>query len=140
MDEGAFALYDRYIRHRHNPEESTTVEQFRRFLVDSPVETITMRYASAGRLIGVGWVDVLPNGLSSVYYAFEPDEGSRSLGVFSIIKEIEYARQLGKEWLYLGFYVPGSTKMEYKGAFLPHEFGINGQWTGNMEEIECLPQ
>ena len=140
VDEDAFALYQRYIRHRHNPNETTTAEQFQQFLVDSPVETITMRYTSAGRLIGVGWVDVLPDGLSSVYYAFEPDEGTRSLGVFSIIREIEYAHRLGKRWLYLGFYVPGSPKMEYKGAFVPHQFGVNGSWTHHEEEIECLPQ
>ena len=56
------------------------------------------------------------------------------------MKEIEYAASLGKRWLYLGFYVPGSQKMEYKGAFRPHEFAVGGQWKGDEGSIDCPPR
>jgi len=77
-------------------------------------------------------VDLLPNGLSSVYFAFEPAESHRSLGIYSIMKEIDLARDLGKEWLYLGFFVPGSPKMAYKGAFHPREFAVDGTWVSYL--------
>jgi arginine-tRNA-protein transferase len=53
------------------------------------------------------------------------------------MKEIDLARDLGKEWLYLGFFVPGSPKMEYKGTFRPREFAVDGRWTREEAEIRC---
>ena len=53
------------------------------------------------------------------------------------MKEMEVARDLGKEWLYLGFFVPDSPKMAYKGAFRPREFAVSGTWTGDEGEIPC---
>jgi arginine-tRNA-protein transferase len=129
MDADVVTLYRRYVQERHDRNDPVEPEQFRRFLVDSPVDGVTMRYEVSGRLVGVGWVDVLEDGLSSVYFAFDPDESPRSLGTFSIMEEIRYARTLGKHWLYLGFYVPGSPKMAYKGAFRPREFAVDGAWT-----------
>ncbi|MBU8913253.1 MAG: arginyltransferase [Spirochaetales bacterium] len=148
-DAESFGLYQRYVRSRHTPaahgtsadapdaSEAITPEQFDKFLVTSPVHTRAMRYHAENRLVGIGWIDVLPNGLSSVYFAFDPDENCRSLGTYSIMKEIELARDLGKEWLYLGFYVPNSPKMAYKGAFRPREFAVNGAWTRDEGEIVC---
>jgi leucyl-tRNA---protein transferase len=142
VDPETFALYRRYVQKRHpresleNPDEETP-EQFEAFLVTSSVTTQAMNYRVGDRLVGVGWIDVLPDGLSSVYYAFDPDESRRSLGTYSIMKEIDLARELGKQWLYLGFYVPGSPKMEYKGAFHPREFAVDGRWTRNDKEISC---
>lgn len=147
-DTESFSLYRRYVRTRHTPAEprgtntdapiasdDVTPKQFDEFLVTSPVHTRAMRYLVGDRLVGIGWVDVLPNGLSSVYFAFDPDESRRSLGTYSIMKEMDVARDLGKEWLYLGFFVPDSPKMAYKGAFKPREFAVNGTWTGDEGEI-----
>lgn len=149
-DTESFSLYRRYVRARHTPAEprgtntdapiasdDVTPKQFDEFLVTSPVHTRAMRYLVGDRLVGIGWVDVLPNGLSSVYFAFDPDESRRSLGTYSIMKEMDVARDLGKEWLYLGFFVPDSPKMAYKGAFKPREFAVNGTWTGDEGEIPC---
>ena len=101
-----FNLYQRYVQARHSPvapggaanaalgaSEYATLEQFEEFLVTSPLNTRAMDYLVADRLVGVGWIDVLPNGLSSVYFAFEPDESRRSLGTYSIMKEIDLARE-----------------------------------------------
>lgn len=141
-----FDLYRTYVSARHTPPEVTGEtaqvegeEQFIRFLGHSPVSSRCMLYRLNTRLIGVGWVDVLPDGLSSVYFAFHPDESHRSLGTFSIIKEIELARESGKSWLYLGFYVPESPKMAYKGSFAPREFAVNGRWTERESDIDCIP-
>ena len=127
--EEVFELYRRYSRSRHDPDEEVSFQAFRSFLGTSPIDTEMMLYYAEERLIGVGWIDVLPDSLSSVYYAFEPEESSRSLGTFSVIKEIELARELGKTWHHLGFYVPGCHKMDYKKRFGPHELLLDGEWT-----------
>jgi arginyl-tRNA--protein-N-Asp/Glu arginylyltransferase len=138
-DETSVNLYRRYLeaRHAREGEEPDTQEQFTRFLVDSPVDTKAVHYYSGDRPIGVGWIDVLENGLSSVYFAFEPDQSRRSLGTFSFMKEMELAAELGLEWLYVGFYVPGSPKMAYKASLRPREFAVNGAWTKDETLIDC---
>ncbi|MDR1625552.1 MAG: arginyltransferase, partial [Spirochaetia bacterium] len=58
-----------------------------------------------------------------------PEFARRSLGVFSVLREIELARSMGLEHYYLGFMVEGSPKMAYKAAFRPHQRLIEGAWT-----------
>jgi arginyl-tRNA--protein-N-Asp/Glu arginylyltransferase len=125
----AVELYRRYQVERHHAAEAPDTEDVQMFLGMSPVASRLMLYEIGDRLVGAGWIDILPDGLSSVYFAFESAEAKRSLGVFSILKEIELARSLGKTWLYLGYYVPGSRTMEYKADFTPHEILIGGTWT-----------
>ena len=128
MNDEAYELYCRYVRERHSPQNVPTRKEYMCFLGSSPGETLLMRYRIGRRLVGAGWVDVLPDGLSSVYFAFDPVESRRSLGTYSIMKEIELARSGGRQWLYLGFYVPGSRKMAYKASFRPHQLVIDGHW------------
>jgi len=127
-EEEAYELYRRYNTTRHGEDETAGRSGFRSFLFDSPIDTRMMRYSVDGRLIGIGWVDVMPDGLSSVYFVFDPAESARSLGTFSAMKEIEAAAELGKSWLYLGFYVPGCRKMSYKRRFRPFELLEDGAW------------
>ena len=126
--EEIFQLYKRYQEERHGKDETSGVSGFRRFLCDSAVTTVQMHYRKNGTLLGVGWVDELSDGLSSVYFVFDPEESRRSLGTFSIMKEIERARALGMRWHHLGFYVRDSRKMSYKANFQPYELLINGSW------------
>ena len=63
-----------------------------------------------------------------MYTFFDPDESRRSLGVFAILKQIEYATQLNLNYLYLGYWVPHSAKMNYKSQYTPLELLLDGQW------------
>ena len=83
-------------------------------------------------MLAVALTDVLSDGLSMVYSFFEPDEGDRSLGTFMILDHIERAKRMGLPYVYLGYWVPGSRKMDYKGRFLPRErlmLRIASAWT-----------
>ncbi len=126
FDPEGFRLYRKYCRHRHQTDERE--QDYIRFLIESPVPTEMMRFYAGRRLMGIGWVDVLPRSLSSVYFAFDPDFSDRSPGVFSLLGEIDLCRELGKIWLQLGFWIRGNPKMSYKNRFRPHHMLIDGKW------------
>lgn len=135
-----FELYFRYIQHRHGDGEmaNPTPEDFVRFLVSDWCETLFIELRRQGRLVGVAVTDVLPRGLSAVYTFFDPEREKHSPGVFSILTQIAQARRLGLPWLYLGYWVHGCRKMEYKTEYRPLQLLVNGHWKG-FEREDPLP-
>ncbi|MGI9415777.1 MAG: arginyltransferase, partial [Hyphomicrobiales bacterium] len=81
-----------------------------------------------GPLLAVGLTDTLNDGLSMVYSFFDPLEAPRGLGNFMILDHIERARKLGLPYVYLGYWVSGSRKMDYKVRFGPQEHLTPDGW------------
>ena len=140
-----YALYERYINERHADGDMfpASPDQFEKFLVHSCTESIFLELWLEDRLISVSTCDLMDDGLSAVYTFFDPDESRRSLGVFAILKQIEYAQLQGLEYVYLGYWVPHSNKMNYKSQYIPLEILLDGQWRRlnrqlNAEEIQRL--
>lgn len=123
-----FNLYVKYSNARHSGSDVPDEESFRGFFVESPMDTRLIKYYKGGSLLGVAWTDVMPDSLSSVYFSYDPAFSDRGLGVFSILKQIELCRFLGKRWLHLGFYVKDSRKMNYKALFKPCQVLKSGKW------------
>jgi arginine-tRNA-protein transferase len=113
---------------------SANVESFENFLYDSPLPTQDFCYRLGERLVGVSTVDRCPGGFSSVYMYFDPDEGKRSLGTYSVLREVEYSKTQGLPYYYLGYYVAGSKTMSYKARFRPNEILVQaGRWAAPAE-------
>ena len=123
-----FELYSKYQQNWHHCGTPVTESDYVDFLIHSPVKTEMLYYYDQERLLAVGWIDILPKMLSSVYFIFDPDEATRRLGIFSLLYEIEYASRLEKPWLYLGYWVEDSQKMSYKSDFQPAELLFNKKW------------
>jgi arginine-tRNA-protein transferase len=125
-----YELYRRYQQQWHRADMDHGEVSFISFLYESPVDTIEFCYRdAAARLIGVGLCDICSHSLSSVYFFHDPAERRRSLGTFSILTEIEHARRAGIPYYYLGYWVKGCRRMNYKAAFRPHELlGPDGDW------------
>ena len=124
-----FDIFLRYLDHQHDGTMSRAYESYREFLYESPLETLEFRYRLGARTIGLSIADRCPNGLSSVYMYFDPDERSRSLGTLSVLHEIEYCRRVGMDYYYLGYYVAGCATMDYKARFRPNEILVaKGCW------------
>ena len=129
-----YSVFRGYLdsRHRDGGMADMTVLDYAMMVEDSHVETRIIEYRrrgpdthvtgrGAGALLGVALTDVLGDGLSMVYSFFDPDVSARSLGTFMILDHIARARRLGLSYVYLGYWVKGSKKMDYKGRFLPQE-------------------
>ncbi len=127
-----YSIFRAYLdsRHRDGGMADMTVLDYAMMVEDSHIETRVVEYRrrvsdgagrQAGDLIAVALTDVLSDGLSMVYSFFEPDEAARSLGTFMVLDHITRARQMGLSYVYLGYWVRGSRKMDYKSRFLPQE-------------------
>jgi len=126
-----FDLYGRYVSQWHNRAEEAERQSFELFLYDSPTETLEFTYrAPDGRLMAVGICDVSRQSLSSVYFYFDPAEAKRSLGTFGALREIDFCRERGISYYYLGFWVRDCAAMTYKANFRPYELlDETGRWT-----------
>ena len=137
-----YSVFRGYLdsRHRDGGMADMTVLDYAMMVEDSHVETRIVEFRrrgpdsritgrSNGPLLGVALTDVLSDGLSMVYSFFDPDAGDRSLGTFIILDHIARARRLGLPYVYLGYWVKGSKKRDYKGRFLPQERLSGNGWT-----------
>jgi len=137
-----YSVFRGYLdsRHRDGGMADMTVLDYAMMVEDSHVETRIVEFRRRGPdsritgrgngpLLGVALTDVLSDGLSMVYSFFDPDAGERSLGTFIILDHIARARRLGLPYVYLGYWVKGSKKMDYKGRFMPQERLTGDGWT-----------
>jgi arginyl-tRNA--protein-N-Asp/Glu arginylyltransferase len=130
-DDDAFQLYCRYIELRHYDGDMYPPdrEQYESFLSDAWDCTHYYRFYDGPKLVALAVVDELQDGLSAIYTFFDPDSDKRSLGTFAILWQIERARALGLEYLYLGYWIRGCKKMSYKSEFRPLELYVKNHWT-----------
>ncbi len=123
-------LFDRHKQRfkQHTPESIFTFIAERP--EDEPCDTYQQTMRVGGRLVAAGFFDVGERSVSAIYTAFELDETRRSLGVFTILKEIEFAVEKGMEFYYLGYSYSGRSFYDYKKRFHGTEaFEWNGVWT-----------
>ncbi|MEK6685177.1 MAG: arginyltransferase [Pseudomonadota bacterium] len=125
-----YALYQRYQAKRHlgGGMDNDGHEPYHNFLLQSHVNSKLIEFHERDELRMVSIIDVLPDGLSSVYTFFDPDVASASFGTYNILWQIERCRELGLTYLYLGYWIKGNRKMGYKANFQPLEILIDGQW------------
>jgi leucyl-tRNA---protein transferase len=131
-------LYERYQREWHQKAlgNSDDVMEFVSFLYRSPIESVEFEYRDPwGKLLGVGIGDLCPASLLSVYFFFDPREARRSLGTFSVLFEIQWARDREMKYWYAGYWIQQCSAMAYKARFHPCEIlGTDGMWREMKKE------
>jgi arginine-tRNA-protein transferase len=130
-----FALLRTYLDSRHAGGGMSDMGLFDyvAMVEETPVDTHIVEYRrpgdgdKPGTLIAAALSDVLRDGLSMVYSFFHPGEDARSLGTHMILDHIDAARARGLPYVYLGYWIRGSEKMDYKSRFQPLEaLGADG--------------
>ncbi len=78
-------------------------------------------YIKDDKLIGVDLIDIVEDGISAIYFFYDPDYARLSLGTFSLLYQIELAKLLELPYIYLGYWVDGCKAFAYKENFKPLE-------------------
>ncbi|MCC6329480.1 MAG: GNAT family N-acetyltransferase [Acidobacteria bacterium] len=129
-------LFDRHKQRfkQHTPESIFTFIAERP--EDEPCATFQQTLRIGERIVGVGFFDIGKRSVSAIYTAFDPDETRRSLGVFTILKEIEFAAEKGMKFYYLGYSYSGRSFYDYKKRFHGTEaFEWNSVWSPVPREV-----
>ncbi len=125
-----YELYRRYIAGRHSDGDMypPSVAQFRSFLLSQWSETLFVCLYLGKKLLAVAVTDQQEGGLSAIYTFFDAEFPERSLGVMSILKQIELCQKLALPYVYLGYWIRDSEKMRYKTEYRPVELFVSGRW------------
>ena len=137
-----YSVFRAYLdaRHRDGGMADMTVLDYATMVEDSHVQTSIVEYRlrgpdstftgrGVGPLMAVALTDVLSDGFSMVYSFYDPEFAARSLGTFTILDHIAQARRKRLPYVYLGYWVETSKKMDYKRRFLPQERLLPERWT-----------
>lgn len=135
-----YRLFKIYVTSRHDDGQMARMDQydFTSMISNSPIETVLVSYRDAkNNLVGAVLTDLQSDGLSAVYSFFDPGSTARSLGTYMVLDLLSIAKDSDLDWLYLGYFVEGSRKMDYKARFKPAEIFKDGQWqTANKLRLE----
>ena len=138
-----YDLFRTYLdsRHQRGGMADMTVDDYAVMVEETHVETRLFEYRIAsgsvedeGELVAVALSDIMIDGLSMVYSFFNPAYVKRSLGSYMILEHINRARTLGLPYIYLGYWVKGSRKMDYKKRFQPQEHLTGHGWERVAED------
>lgn len=126
----SFDLYRRYVSNRHagGGMDDPSHADFDAFLACAWSQTQFLEFRLHGELLAIAVTDVLTNSLSAVYTFYTPTDAARGLGTFAILSQVEQARRLGLDFLYLGFWLDRHPKMDYKKNFRPLQFLAGREW------------
>ena len=131
-----FELYQRYqsARHKDGGMSTDSRESYKNFLLKSHVDSVLVEFREPGTLSKQGVlrmvsvIDLIADGLSSVYTFYEPELPGASFGVYNVLWQIEMCRKLDLDFLYLGYWIKQTRKMAYKTEYQPAQGLLDGEW------------
>lgn len=130
--EDQYNLFRRYLASRHATGGMADMDtfEFAAMVEETPIRTRVIEYADpvTDALSAVCLTDIFDDGVSMVYSFYDPDQTQASLGSYVILDHIAIARENNLPYVYLGYWVPGSPKMDYKSAYAALEVYADGRW------------
>ncbi len=148
--EPQYELFRRYLdaRHATGGMADMDMQEFAAMIEETPVRSRVIEYYRRSRpgrrreLVAVCLSDLLSDGVSMVYSFFDPELTRSSLGSYVILDHIAIAREAALPYVYLGYWVPGSAKMDYKSRFQPLEIFTDGRWVtlNSTDPAEAIRQ
>src|SRR5580765_7020560 len=127
--------HDLYERHKRRFKSGVpySIYDFLSFdAANEPTKGLEVSVRDGDKLLAASFFDEGKTSVSSICGIFDPDETSRSLGIFTMLKEIEYARESGKTLYYHVYAYEGESFYDYKKRFSALE---QFEWDGDWEEF-----
>ena len=117
-----FEKYHLYMKDKKGWEHSQlSAQSYYGSFVDAHHEFgYEVLYYDEDKLIGVDLIDILDDGISSIYFYYDPDYIEYSLGKLSLYNQIKFAQKYNKSWIYLGYYVKDCPSLSYKAHYKPY--------------------
>ena len=126
-----FNLFTKYIdtRHKGGGMSGMDYSEYKSMIEETYVNTRLMHYRNKkGELLGICLTDILDDGLSMVYSFYNSTAKYKSLGTYMILDHIKFAQETKQAYVYLGYWVKGSLKMDYKASFSGTEVFVKNNW------------
>lgn len=121
-----------YLKHKKRfpslQQDVEDLENFKLSFYDESPFGIEFEYYDGGQLIGAALADCTKQTLSAVYTFYDVPDSRMSLGTFSILKQLEFSKERGIKYFYLGYFMLSNQSLRYKAAFKPNEVYIDGKW------------
>lgn len=119
-------LFDKYHLYMHDKKgwdySKTTHEHYYNSFVSGHGDFgYEVLYYDDDKLIGVDLIDVLEDGISSIYFYYDPDYSEYSLGKLSMYNQVKFAKKTSKKWIYMGYYVKECPSLSYKAHYKPFQ-------------------
>ena len=126
-----YSIYEDYInqRHRNGSMFPPNEIEFATFSKNDWLTTKYLHIYDNEDLIAIAITDITPNSASSFYTFYNPSV-TISVGTLAVMLQVEYCKQVGKTWLYLGYQIDSCPAMSYKVRFQPHQKLVNQRWQG----------
>ena len=125
LSQSHLALFEKYHLHMKSKKgwehhETTAEHYYQSFVNGHNGFGYEVLYFDGDKLIGVDLIDILEDGISSIYFYYDPEYSSFSLGKFSLYQQIKIAQESHKKWIYLGYYVKECDSLSYKADYKPY--------------------
>ncbi len=121
-------LCEKFLQVRYPRENNNAPGYYRDFFLNNIVNSAQIQYRIDGRLVGTSIIDIGYNWLNAVYFYFDPDESSRSLGTYNVLQLIDLCLEWEVEYLYLGYLIHSVPAMSYKSNFRPNYILSGNRW------------
>lgn len=118
-------LFEKYHLYMHEKKgwqyQKTSAEHYYNSFVSGHEDYgYEVLYYDKEKLVGVDLIDILEDGVSSIYFYYDPDYLEYSLGKLSLLLQTQYAKKAKKKWIYLGYYVEDCPSLSYKSSYKPY--------------------
>ena len=129
--EEQFILFKKYLKFKHHDSEMNEMsfDDYCKMFNPPGIITKIYEYYYQDKLVGCVISDFLEGALSMVYSFYSDSFLKNSLGKYIIIDHFRLAKEINKKYVYLGYWVEGSSKMDYKNSFNSSEVLIDNTWT-----------
>ena len=117
-----------FLNSRYPQHNNTAEGYYQGFFLNTIVDSSRIEFRLRKTLLGASIIDIGRNWLNAVYFYFDPIFSRRSLGTFNILTLIDFCRERGIDYLYLGYYIAEVSAMSYKSAFKPYFLLEDGVW------------